>query len=191
MSIGCKPLNDTEQSLILNSLPNLRDKCLFLLGLKTGFRISELLSIKVKDCIQYNTIKASITVERRNTKGKVASRTIPLSKDIQDALKAYIVTIPHQEYLFESQKGNKLSRIQAWRVIKDAALKNKLEGKIATHSMRKSYSKKIYETSKRDLVATQRAMGHKSVQSTISYLNFYTDDDINKLILKASEENSD
>jgi integrase len=181
---GCKPLTDQEISLMLNSLDNPRDKCLFLLGVKTGFRISELLSIKVQDCLEYNEIKQSITVDRRNTKGRVASRTIPINQELRNALERYLKNIPPQQsYLFESQKGGPISRVHAWRIIKSAAIKNKLKGKIATHSMRKSFADRVYKKLGKDLVKTQRAMGHKSIQSTVSYLSF-TEEEIDKAILE-------
>jgi site-specific recombinase XerD len=171
MSIGCKPLSDQEISLISDSMESLRDKCLFILGVKTGFRISELLSIKKSDCLQYNKVKASITVQKRNTKGKVASRSIPLTNEVMEVLKSYIQTLPkEQEYLFQSRNGNRLSRVQAWRVIKDAANKNNLEGKIATHSLRKTVAMRAYNESGKDLALTQQILGHKSINSTISYI---------------------
>jgi integrase len=182
--IGCKPLSDNEISRMTSVLDNFRDRALFVLGLKTGFRISELLSIKVNDCMQYNALKCSITVERRNTKGKHTSRSIPLNEGIQKLLKQYIDTLPSgQVYLFQSQKGNKLSRIQAWRVISGAAEQCRITGKVATHSMRKSFADRVYKLLDKDLIRTQRAMGHKSIQSTVSYLSF-NNEDIDNAILK-------
>ena len=58
---------------------------------------------------------------------------------------------------------------------KDAVYTNKLTGKVATHSWRKSYAKNIYELSGQDLLVTQEAMGHKSLTSTQSYLQVNRD----------------
>lgn len=168
--IGCRALLDSEVDFLLTHLSP-RDSVLLSLGLKTGFRIAELLSIQVSDLYQFGEIAETLTVARKNMKGKLSSRSVPLSPDVQALLKAYIQTLPAQTYLFQSQKGGKLSRCQAWRSIKAAARACKLKGKVATHSVRKTVAGKAYEASGHDLVLTQKILGHKSVASTISYLN--------------------
>lgn len=178
---GTRALTEKEVVELINNLSSNRDKCLFLLGLKTGFRISELLSIQLKDVMQDNAVKDSITVFKRNTKGKVASRTIPLNKATQVVIQQYVNTLGEQTWLFESQKGNKLSRIQAWRIIKDAS--KGFKGKIATHSMRKTFASKVYQKLDKDIVKTQRAMGHKSINSTVAYIGI-DQEEIDRIILE-------
>jgi len=53
---GCRPLNYDEKKRLINitSSKCKRDKLLILLGLSTGFRISELLSLKIRDLIAPN-----------------------------------------------------------------------------------------------------------------------------------------
>ena len=46
---GCRPLSEYEIYQVLSVLKNKRNKLLFILGIRTGFRISELLSLTVKD----------------------------------------------------------------------------------------------------------------------------------------------
>lgn len=185
--IGCKPLSKEEQFKISASLETERDRMLFTLILKTGLRISEVLSIKIDSLFQYDALKSILTVEKRFTKGKVGTRNIPLSESLQRELFQYLKQLPkEQEFLFESNRG-KLSRTQAWRAIKEAATRAGIKGKVATHSGRKSYAKTIYELSGRDLALTQRAMGHKSVNSTISYLSFISNEEVDDIILKGQE----
>lgn len=184
---GTRPYQDNEIDLITNSLPSARDKCLFLLGIKTGFRISELLSIKLADCLEYGALKDSITVSKSKMKGKLASRTIPLSQGVQDVLKEYIETLPAtQEYLFSSRKGGRISRVHAWRILRQAVLANKLKGKVATHSARKTFCEAIYKASNKDIVMTQAAMGHASLSNTAKYISFLNAD-LFDLIRKTQE----
>ncbi len=181
--IGSRPLTDAEIALMLSSFDNLRDKCLFTLGLKTGFRISEILSVRLVDLREYDGIKSYIMVTKSKMKGQGASRSVPINKEVHALLVAYVNTLPHDQiFLFESQKGSMLSRIQAWRIIKLAAIKNKLTGNIATHSMRKTFANKVYNKLHKDLVKTQKALGHVSINSTVSYLAF-ADAEIDKAIL--------
>jgi len=168
---------------LLNSLDTERDRVLVQLGIATGFRISELLSLRLTDIIAYDDVKGSITVERKHTKGKAQSRSIPVSKALQSVLQAYVSSLPkNQVWLFKGKYKAPLSRSQAWRNIKQAARKNKLEGKIATHSLRKSFAARVYKNSNKDLVVTKELMGHKNVNSTLSYLSF-TKEELYKSVL--------
>ena len=49
---------------------------------------------------------------------------------------------------------------------------NALTDTLGTHAMRKTFAKRVYEGLHHDLVKTQRAMGHRNVNSTVSYLSF-------------------
>jgi integrase len=49
---GCRPLTEAEVALVRQSFGGRyarRDRALFLLGVKSGFRISELLALRVGD----------------------------------------------------------------------------------------------------------------------------------------------
>jgi integrase len=165
--IGSKPLNDKEVKMMLDSFTSQRNKCLFLLGCKTGFRISELLSITVQDVVQYGKIKDSVTVKRASMKGKHNSRTVVLHDKAKAALEAMgVITMQPQDSLFP------IKRAQAHRIIKKAVADARIEGKVSSHSMRKTLAKNVFEALGRDLINTQRALGHKSINSTVSYLSF-------------------
>ena len=167
---GSKPLNDKEIKLMLNQMTSERNKAFLILGIKTGFRVSELLSLTVGDVIQYDKIKDSITVKRSSMKGKLSSRTVVLHKEAKEALIELLSTMDNGNFI--ETKLFPIGRQQAHKIIKQAANRAKIEGKVSTHSMRKSFAKKIYNALKRDLINTQKALGHKSVQSTCSYLEF-------------------
>jgi integrase len=65
---GCRPLTDEEVALMQRSFGGFyadRDKALFLLGVKPGFRISELLSLRVGDVTQHGRLVDRVTVPRR------------------------------------------------------------------------------------------------------------------------------
>lgn len=170
---GCKPLSDSEISKSLSSLYTIRNKCLFILGLRTGFRISELLSIKVSQVLQYGTISSHITVNRSNMKGSNASRSVKLHNDAIEAIKLHIEAndLTHDDYLFKSRLGGPISRVQAWRILNKAYKRAEITGRTGTHSMRKSFAVRVHNAANKDLIKTQKAMGHKSMNSTVSYLD--------------------
>jgi integrase len=165
--IGARPLTDQEVKLILSNVKTERNRCLITLGIRAGYRISELLSIQVSDCVQYGKIKDFITVNRSNMKGKHSSRTVVLHEEAKKALiEMGILSMQPNQKLFP------ITRQQAHKILKAAVNKGEIEGKVSTHSLRKSFCKKVYHALKKDLVATQKAMGHKSINSTVSYLSF-------------------
>lgn len=163
---GAKPLISTEVDLILSQLSTSRDRCLFLLGIYTGFRISELLSITVEDVVQFGQVRATLSVKRKNMKGKKSSRSVKLHPLAKQSLETHLsqITSNNCDRLFP------FSRMTAHRILSRAFILAKIEGRVSTHSMRKTFAWKVYNALGKDLVNTQRALGHQSVNSTISYL---------------------
>ena len=182
---GCRPLTDDEIVLVLKNLKNPRDRCLFIIGIRTGFRISEILSLRVRDCVQYNEIAKSLNIARRHMKGKKRGREIPLHPEARAALKAYLFGASNDAKKPEVAGNDKLfpfTRQHAWRIFKNAVTAAALTGKLGTHAMRKTFAKRVYHALGKDLINTQRAMGHASVSSTASYLAF-EEEEIDKAIL--------
>jgi len=189
---GCRPLTDAEIKTCLASLAgnthSMRDRALFLLGIRSGFRISELLSLRIEDVYQNGNYADRVTVAKRNMKKKRESRTVPIHPEAMSALKPLIDSIGIENpkaFLFQSQKGGKrLHRGTAWHLLKKAYIACGMTGKVACHSMRKTFAKRVYEKLGRDLIATQKAMGHLEITSTASYLSF-ADEEIDDAILKS------
>jgi integrase len=190
---GCRPLTEDEAAEVLKSFGGTyadRDKALFMLGTKSGFRISELLSLRLGDVLQAGRLVDRVTVRRQNMKKKVEGRTVLLHPDAKAALTIWIEQLKAAGYLtadafvFQSRKGRNqpVGRVHAWRVLKDAYSVNGLTGKLGTHSMRKTFANRVYDKLNRDLVRTQRALGHRNVNSTVSYLSF-REEDIDQAIL--------
>jgi integrase len=179
---GCRPLNDQEVTLASRSFSGkdaIRNKALFLLGVRTGFRISELLSLQVADVWQYGQVTERVTVQRANMKKKVEGRTVPLHPEAKVALRAWLAAAKLTSGpLFPSQKNPAaaITRIQAWRILQEAYAANGLTGQLGTHAMRKTFANRVYEKLGHDLVKTQRALGHKNINSTVSYLSFREED---------------
>ncbi len=187
---GCRPLTDEEIKLVLNSLDNLRDKALFMLGIRSAFRISELLSLKVDDLYQSGKVLDAVYISRRNIKNKLEGRSVVLHREAKEAIECWINELIEtcnakpDTFLFKSRKSlNKsITRVQAWRVLGQAFTKCGLTGKLGTHSMRKTFADRVYEKLGRDLFRTKIALGHRNVNSTCSYLSF-KEDEVKEAIL--------
>ena len=93
---GCRPLTDEEVDLLQQSFGGVyaeRDKALFLLGVKSGFRISELLSLRVGEVSQHGRLVDRVTVQRRHMKKQREGRTVLLHPEAKAALATWLLTL--------------------------------------------------------------------------------------------------
>jgi integrase len=185
---GCRALTDEEIGLVRRSFGGLfarRDEALFMLGMKAGFRISELIALRVQDVVQYGRIAERVEVARRHMKGKRQSRSVPLHPDARQALAGWLPilqarlggVLPGETPVFCSRVKDPttglpraISREQGWRILKEAFAANELPGKVATHSLRKSFAVRVHKAYAGDLHKTQKALGHQNINSTLHYL---------------------
>jgi site-specific recombinase XerD len=170
---GCRPLTDHEALSVLANLNSFRDKCLFILGCRTGFRISELLSLKVKDVWQHGSVPEYVKVERCKTKGKIRSRALKLHPTAKEAVKALVgQDSDPEQFLFKSREGvnQPISYSQANYILKQAYSAAKLTGNLATHTLRKTFAHKFYKGSGHDLLKLSKALDHSDVRNTQRYI---------------------
>lgn len=183
---GARAFTDTEIELVKSKLNNFRDYVLFVVSLKTGFRISETLSLRVKDVYEYGKMCSHATVARINMKGNKSSRTVAIHPEASENILKLInqYNLEHDDYLFQSREGNNkpISSRHAWSILKVAFRLARLQGKCSTHSCRKSFAQRLYKASGNSLIKTQKGLGHSSISSTISYLSV-DDEEIDSIIL--------
>jgi integrase len=176
---GCRPLTDDEVASVLARIRSARDRALFLVGVRTGFRISELLSLTVADVYQNGKLTDRISVARRNMKKKREGRTVALHPEAREALRKWVKRLrarghkAPETFVFRSREGGNspITRKSAWRMLKAAYAAAGLTGKLGTHTMRKTFAKRVHKALGNDLLKTQKALGHASVESTVSYLD--------------------
>lgn len=189
---GSRPLTKDEVTMVFNKLGSLnnrygkRNQLLFLMGVKTGFRISELLSIKVKDVIQHNKVTARVTVTKANMKNQVESRSVALHEAVKPLILDLVTTtgLSSDDFLFSSQRGENLTREMAHIILREAFECCRLTGKLGTHCCRKTFAQSVYELLDHDLVKTQAALGHKWVTTTAQYISFH-EEDVDAAVLSA------
>jgi len=117
-------------------------------------------------------------------------RTVLLHPEARTALAAWLQQLAAagsllpSVYVFQSRKGlnRPISRIHAWRILQEVYAANELTGTLGTHSLRKTFATRIYDRLGHDLVKTQRALGHRNINSTVHYLSF-REEDIDAAIL--------
>ncbi|MGL4912824.1 MAG: tyrosine-type recombinase/integrase [Romboutsia sp.] len=145
-----------------------RNYMLFNIGINTGLRVSDILNLKVSDVKD----KTHITInEQKTKKQKRILINLNLKKDIDD----YIYKMNSNDYLFKSRKGqnNPLSRIQAYRILNEAASKLNLS-EVGTHTMRKTFGYWHYNIYK-DVAILQDIFNHSSPSITLRYIGINDD----------------
>ncbi len=168
---GCRVINETEIKDIMNSL-NMRDRVLILTGLTFGTRISESLSLTFGNVegsyLHINSKKGS-----ENISFPVPSSYKSAIEDLKTYYKSQGIEIKPDTYLFLSRKGDNMpiTRIQASRIVKETCISLGIDGKVNTHSFRKTFVTKIYNLTGHDIAQTKVYSRHKSLSNLDYYIN--------------------
>lgn len=111
-----------------------RDYLLFIMGINTGLRIGELLSLKI----------GSVIDENRNlhTFLFIREQAVYLNENVRKAVKHFfqVELPPLDHYLFRSSRGDQpITRQQAYRILNQAAAEAGIDEKVGTHTLRKTF----------------------------------------------------
>ena len=166
-----EPIRDKRKIAELKKIlrqQSYRNYILFVLGINTGLRISDMLQIKVEDVRGKTHI---VLKEQKTSKNKKFLINSNLSRELND----YIEDMGDPEYLFQSRIGqNKpLSRFQAYRIFSEAGRKAGLES-IGCHSTRKTFGYHHYKKNK-DVALLQKLFNHSSPSITLDYIGITQD----------------
>lgn len=145
-----------------------RELLLFVIGTNCGLRISDILNLNVGDIRN----KSHIQITEKKT-GKF--KKFPINAKLKPLLEEFIKSRKNDEPLFLSHWGHRLDRVTAYYIIRNACKKAKLQEKIGTHSMRKSFGYHHYQQFK-DVVILQKIFNHSSPQITLRYIGIEQDE---------------
>lgn len=162
----------------------LRDKAVFSVQRWAGYRISEVLSLRVKD-VFYERPDGSvgvvdrIHVKRQNMKDSKKSRRVIVRSQLKEDLMDYFQQFSTEKdfsfdwFLFKSREGeNKaISYTQAYRIVRKAYKELEIRENVATHSFRKTFANMVYENTGHDIMKTMALMNHSSPNITMCYLS--------------------
>jgi len=151
-----------------DEIQNLRDKALLELLYATGARVSEAVALNVDDVIDGDVV-------RLFGKGS-KQRIVPVGSFAQAAIEAYLVRArpalsmrgTATPALFLGLRGQRVSRQNAWLIIRSAAEKAKLGIEISPHTFRHSFATHLLAGGA-DVRVVQELLGHSSVATTQIY----------------------
>lgn len=140
-----------------------REHILFLLGIYTGLRISDLLKLKVSDVKN----RSHFVLKEQKTK---KMKKVFINRYLKTELKKYIVDKSSNNFLVQSREGeNKpLSRQRIWQVLKKVSKEIGLDS-VGCHTLRKTFGYHYYNKTK-DVVFLQELYNHSSPAITLRYI---------------------
>ncbi|BBM86842.1 site-specific integrase [Candidatus Uabimicrobium amorphum] len=160
-----------------------RNHCLFILGINSGLRISDLLKLRILDVVDGKKIKERICIREKKT-GK--NKEFPIGTNAKRAIVDYLKTrveYSPNEPLFISRKNKRhLGRWQAYKIINDAAKAVGIKEKIGTHSLKKTFGYHAYKEGK-DITLIQKLFNHSAPSVTLAYIGI-TQEDLDNVYLE-------
>jgi len=155
-------LSREEIRKIIESIKNPKHKLIISLAYGAGLRISEVINLKVKD-----VNLEELTIHLKNAKGKKDRITI-FPEKIKIDLQNLIAGKNLNDYLFESERGGKLTERTAQKVFENAFRKAGIKKDATFHSLRHSFATHLLENGV-DVRYVQELLGHQNIRTTQVY----------------------
>lgn len=148
-----------------------------------GLRVSELVNLKISN-VYFD--QGYIKIEGKAKK----ERLVPMSERAVTEIKKYLdgyrktlkIASQASDILFLNRRGQKLSRVMIFTIIKNLASKINIQKKISPHTFRHSFATHLIDGGA-DLRAVQEMLGHESILTTEIYTHLdreYLKDTINQ-----------
>lgn len=190
---GRRALTKEEERRLLRAVRAMepRDRALVTAQWMTGFRISEVLSWTVGTVMRHGAIVSKIGLPPRQMKGGYGkTRWVPLLPELRRALESYLSWLERRLILspdlplFLSRESDStgnarpISSDMARHIIKEAFARAGIEddGRLGTHTLRKTWARKVYDASGHNILVVSAGLNHSSIAITQKYLEPNEDD---------------
>jgi integrase len=164
----------------------LRNYLLIVMGVHTALRVCDLLRLTWDDVYDFEgkRVRERVTLTEQKT-GK--TKSVTLNKAIVTALGLCTAFAKRGAYLIKSRKGTNapISRVQAYRVIREAAEALKFTSRVSCHSLRKTFGYHAWKNGVSPAVIME-IYDHSSFAVTRRYLGV-TQDDKDEVYRKLAE----
>ena len=142
---------------------NQRNYVMFMFGIYSGLRISDILLFRVRD------VKGKEFISQREKKTQKEKR-FPINRELKVILDDYIKNKRDFEFLFKSpNKPNApITRQQAYNILSEAGRQFGLDG-IGTHTLRKTFGYHLYRQTQ-DAALLMDIFNHSDIHCTLRYI---------------------
>lgn len=147
---------------------NKRDYVIWVLGLNSGLRVSDIVRLNVADVVDKTHIKI---IEKKTSKEK----TFYINDKLKRVLKDFTKGRNLDEPLFLGKQGKRLDRSQVYRFITKVCRENGIKVHVSTHTLRRSFGYHHYQQFK-DPVVLQKIFNHSSQRITLMYIGVEQDE---------------
>jgi len=151
-----------------------RDSAMLELLFATGLRVSELVSLRLRDA---NLETALLSCMGKGSK----ERLVPISRAAIDRLRLYLATTRPQllrgqkhQALFLNSRGGAMTRQGFWKILKDHGDDAGLHVRLSPHVIRHSFATHLLERGA-DLRSVQVMLGHADISTTQIYTHVNKD----------------
>lgn len=156
------------QAVFKNGLQNQRDRTLFAICLFTAARIHEACTLLTQDIYTAKgQVRPRLIIRKANSKGKLATRSIPVIEDLRRLLTDYY-PLAGDEYLFPGRSDGHLSEDSAARILRHACERMGIIG-VSTHSFRRTALTQMSNAGI-SLRVVQELSGHRNLEQLQKYL---------------------
>jgi integrase len=190
-----QPIRDTKKIDAMKSImkgeSNYRDLLLFVLGINTGLRISDILALKWKSFINGGgrLLKAGDQLNVVEIKTKKV-KSFVINRSVAEALKLYhdsLGNVNPDDPVFSSRKTDDgslqpITRIAAWQMLNRYANMVGLNEGIGTHTLRKTFGYHLYKKGVA-LEYIQKMLNHSSPAITLRYIGI-TQEQLNNIYVE-------
>lgn len=156
-----------------------RDYSLFIIGINTSLRISDILKMRWNDVYDFERRRfhEHFILQEQKT-GKI--NCVAINNSCKKALSLqmkYKFPNNREDYIFYSGNNAQkhISRNRAWHIIKEAATDNHLDGNISCHSMRKTFGYHAWKLGGQPALI-MNIYNHSSIEITKRYLSIDQDE---------------
>jgi site-specific recombinase XerD len=163
---------------------NLRDFVIFIFGVNSGMRISDILKLRIQDIAdeKYKPKFRFSLRERKTDKEKI----FRFNRPIQEAIILYFKELKNRrapdESAFLGNRGTPLTRQYYWTVLKEVAPQVGIKDEIGCHTMRKSFGYHAFRAGV-DIGMLQMIFNHSSTNITKRYIGV-TQDEIDNVYME-------
>ncbi|MBW4636198.1 MAG: site-specific integrase [Iphinoe sp. HA4291-MV1] len=163
------------QLLFSEGLLTLRDRTLCAVMLYTACRVREAVTLYRKDIYDsLDRVRPELIIRKGNTKGKLATRTIPVLDDLRRYLEVYQPKPSKDGYLFPGNWGKgHLHEEYASLLFREGCRRAGIEG-ASTHSCRRT-ALTIMHRNNVPLRVIQEISGHRNLEQLQRYLEVDSD----------------
>lgn len=167
-------IEDLLEFYSLESVLNIRNRLIIELLYATGLRVSELVSIEIKNI---NFSEQSIKVLGKGNKERIVFYGDYASEIMDIYLKKSREELANNienDYLFLNNKGNKLSTRSIELILKKAIDYLAIKNKVTPHTIRHTFATHLLNNGA-DIKSVQELLGHESLSTTQIYTHVTSD----------------